>query len=164
MAITCDAQSPLFPPVNNEDLLVDLTRLSEDPTSAHVTGTLEQDTYAHFANSTRASAQEFGEVLTKGYGPQPDLTELHAPLYWKSVLQDRRRLVREAAADLEHREVTEGELAMQVVLATHGPDWPELLAGFVGDWAHDRLAWQNYLSSLQSLSRTVEETLRPDRK
>jgi hypothetical protein len=150
MAITCDSQAPLFPPVYNEDLLVGLTMLAEDPTSVCVAGTLEQDDYSPFADPARASAQEFGEVLTEGYGRQPDPAELHTPLYWKSVLQDRRRLVQEAAADLEQRGVTEGALAMQVVLATHGPDWLELLADFVDDWAHDRSAWQKHLSSLRA--------------
>jgi hypothetical protein len=150
MAITCDSQAPLFPPVYNEDLLVGLTMLAEDPTSVCVAGTLKQDAYAPFADPVRASAQEFGEVLTEGYGRQPDLVELHNPLYWESVIQDRRKLVGEAAADLERRGVTEGALAMRVVLATHELDWPELLAGFVGDWAHDRSAWQKHLSSLKA--------------
>jgi hypothetical protein len=150
MAITCDSQAPLFPPVYNEDLLVGLTMLAEDPTSVCVAGTLEQDAYAPFADPARASGQEFGEVLTEGYARQPDPAELHTPRFWRSVLQDRHRLVREAAADLQQRGVTEGVLAMQAVLASHGPDWPELLAGFVGDWAHDRSAWQKHLSSLQA--------------
>ena len=148
MAITCDSRAPFFPPVYNEDLLVGLTMLAEDPTSVCVTGTLKQDAYAPFADPARASAQEFGEVLTEGYARQPDPTELHTPQYWDSVLQDRRKLVREAAAGLEQRGVTEGVLAMRFALATHGSDWPELLAGFVGDWAHDRSAWQKHLSSL----------------
>lgn len=149
MAITCDSQAPLFPPVYNEDLLVGLTMLAEDPTSVCVAGTLEQDAYAPFADPARAAAQEFGEVLTEGYGRRPAPAELHNPQYWALVLQDRRRLVREAAADLGRRGAAEGALAMRVVLDTHEPDWPELLAAFVGDWAHDRSVWQKYLSSLQ---------------
>ncbi|MET8997386.1 hypothetical protein [Amycolatopsis sp. NPDC004169] len=147
MAITCDSQAPFFPPVYNEDLLAGLTMLADDPTSVCVAGTLGQDAYAPFADPARASAQEFGEVLTEGYGRRHDPAELRNPRYWESVLQDRRRLVQEAEADLEQRGVTDGASAMRAVLAAHRPDWPELLAGFVDDWAHDRSVWREHLSS-----------------
>ncbi|MEV6829452.1 hypothetical protein [Amycolatopsis sp. NPDC051102] len=149
MAVNCDDPPPPFPPVYNEDLLVGLALLLDDPASVCVTGTLTQDEYRPFDDPARAVSQEFGEVLAEGWSRRPAPEELRRAEFWASVLRDRRALVSSATSDLERRGVSDGVRAMRAVLATHQAGWPQLLAGFVQDWTRDTAVWRDFLVALR---------------
>lgn len=150
MAMRCDPLPPFFPPVYNEDLLVGLEVLRDDPTSACVVGVLEQDAYAPFDDPLRAMSQEFGEVLVEGLRRKPSEQDLLRSEFWSSVLRDRRTLI-SATTDLLHKRDPAGWQAMHAALSAHQHDWPGLLTSFVCDWAQDTNRWREFLVSLPVL-------------
>jgi hypothetical protein len=147
MAIRCDPLPPFFPPVYNEDLLVELELLRKDPDSVCVVGTLTQDAYDPFADPARAVSQEFGEILVEGWSRNPTPIDLRRPAFWAQVLVDRGTLLTASATMLEEREMIDGARALRAAYAAHQSYSPQLLVRFVDDWAHDMGLWRELLNS-----------------
>ncbi|KJK45097.1 hypothetical protein UK23_27110 [Lentzea aerocolonigenes] len=172
MAISCDPLPPFFPPVYNEDMLLWLEMLRHDPAAACVVGTTTQQEYDPYRDPQRAAAQEFGEVLVEGLLRTPRLSEVVSPGFWRSLLDERRAMLRELSAGLVERGVSDAARVVQVALDTHTGDWPDLLARFVADWGRDLELWRDALSSLPRtnqlgqaavvLARLLGQRTRPD--
>ncbi|WP_146173815.1 hypothetical protein [Saccharothrix carnea] len=151
MALACDPPPPFFPPLYNEDLVLGLELLRGDPGGVRLVGRVGQDDYDPFGDLSRAAGQEFGEVLVEGLARRSRTDVATRPEFWQPVLVERRTMLRGLADRMARRGVRGGADVARTALATHGEDWPKLLAGFVADWNHDLPVWRAFLLGLPTV-------------
>lgn len=158
MALRCAPDLPFFPPVYNEDILLALEIMRDDPGAACVAGTVTQDRYDPFGDLDRVAEQEFGEVLVDGLHRAASVVDAGRPEYWRPVLLDRLAMLRQVAGRLDELGVSRGVRVVEAATAVHGAEWPALLAGFVTDWIHDLAGWRTFLAGLPAVDRLSEAT------
>ncbi|MET9230021.1 hypothetical protein [Lentzea sp. NPDC003310] len=162
MAMACGPDVPFFPPVYNEDVLVELKIMQDDPDAVRVVGDLRQDAYEPYSDPEKAASQEFGEFLLEAWRRNPSPDELGERGFWLSVLSDRKALLAVAEQKLLRLDVREGVRAVRAARAAHRLDWPDSAMAFVEDWGHDEGTWAEFMRSLPAVGGL--DRLRPVRR
>jgi hypothetical protein len=170
MAVRLDDETPLFPPVYNEDWCF----LFDHRTERRVVlaGEVTQLAYNPYDPAVnRGENEEFGDVLGEGLfhllhcglDASPAATET----YWPDVLAARRAFILDirqrldrTGTDVEPRRRAEMVACLDQALKQHAPDMPRRLASFVQAWIADREAWRSWYTSLPVLSDDVAAAVR----
>jgi hypothetical protein len=162
LLVDVERSDTLFPPIYNEDwlFLFDAARYH----SVAVAGMLSQLEYQPFAQSRRAASEEFGDVIAEGLfrllhagGSLTDAT----PLYWRSTLGRRFRLIDDIASRLllkKEYDPVAGYALMSLAAARKRLAVITELSclSFVRAWRTDVDIWRKKLTDLPVLTDLAE--------
>jgi len=158
MVIDVLRNDTLFPPVYNEDWLFLFDAVQHKAVTR--AGALSQIEFQPFARPSRASSEEFGEVIAEGLywlldegGSLADATHE----YWQAALQRRSQLIGHIAEQLLPRAETDHDAgrALRSLAAARGrlaSITAEACRSFVRDWRDDVSQWQEHLAAVPVLA------------
>ena len=165
LVVDCSHVDSFFPRVYNEDWLFLADRLVRQQVS--VGGTVRQLPYQPFADTRRASAEEFGDVLAEGL---VNLVHQGCSLrsadagYWRRFLTERKEFIDRAAGRIA---VAAGGLqdahaaldALQAAERRRALISPLTLQSYIDAWHRDLASWcekVNAVPHLGSLAAAVQ--------
>jgi hypothetical protein len=148
LAVAPMAARSFFPHIYNEDWFFLLGKDTIRPVA--VTGTASQQVYDPYASPARARAEEFGDVLAEGlFRILDERRSIQGAneAYWAWFLQQRRAFIEEVLsrtrATIRHQERRDRMLAsLEAARAQARLITPQLCAGYLRAWRHDRARWQ----------------------
>jgi hypothetical protein len=160
MLLATRAVLPFFPPTYNEDWLFLFDLLREQ--GVRWAGDVRQLTFDPFRSPSRASQEEFGDLLAEGLFHL--LHEGHSPLaaaepgYWRGVAKERLEMIIGLTGTLQARSAAGpvrgarryGRAARSLTAATREHrrrDLPAELAAFVRAWRADLVRWQAWFAA-----------------
>jgi hypothetical protein len=152
LAVDVRAADSFFPSVYNEDWLFLAPHLDRRKVASF--GEVSQTPYAPFADSQKAEAQEFGDVLAEGLvgylhsarlngGPSID--------YWETFLDRRAKFIsraREGCAASDDPDARAALRALEAAETARSKISSGQLADYVRAWSHDLARWRRFLVGL----------------
>ena len=164
LAVDCTAPISFFPDVYNEDWL-----FFYDDVAAGRVGcsglNATQLRYDPFADPTRATGQEFGDVLAEGLYAllhQGRGSDSATREYWQDFLEARREFL---AAIIDRADAAPAHVRDEIVAAVQAAQKcsldmaPDKCARYVEEWRRDVKRWQKAFSAVPG-GLTVSEALR----
>ena len=153
---------PFFPDVYNEDWFFFAPHAAERKLPK--VGEVRQDKYQPYADPTRASREEFGDLLaeglyavfegTPGWTFSEQLRAASSDRYWRRVIEDRAALIENIAENLRRREADGHLVARTAYSALTSLEYaaeqlaligPADCVGFIDSWQADTRTWLDHL-------------------
>lgn len=163
LAVDTSAPFGFFPDIYNEDWLF----FYHDAASERLASSgfrARQLAYDPFADSLRAMAQEFGDIIAEGL-----YTLLHSKLgtesadreYWRMFLDDRHRILEEILRHLQTVEPAKRQKMGEAIVAARATlrdITPDMCVQYIDAWRNDLERWRKQLETLPSTG-SIEKAL-----